>query len=89
MSKKIAASEVNPRPFVYRERELYCDGVSVAALAEELREELRRRAVDREIADIIVGWVQTEANQELLIADGGSPWKTVSGWRPRRVPAGA
>jgi glycosyltransferase involved in cell wall biosynthesis len=52
-------------------------GRVLAALAEELREELRRRAVDREIADIIVGWVQTEANQELLIADGGMPWKTV------------
>ena len=52
-------------------------GQVLAALAEELRQELRRRAVDREIADIIVGWVQTEANQELLIADGGSPWKTV------------
>ena len=46
-------------------------GRVLAALAEELREELRRRAVDREIADIIVGWVQNEANQELLIADGG------------------
>ena len=52
-------------------------GRVLAALAEELRQELRRRAVDREIADIIVGWVQTEANQELLIADGGMPWKTV------------
>ena len=52
-------------------------GRVLASLAEELREELRRRAVDREIADIIVGWVQTEANQELLIADGGMPWKTV------------
>jgi glycosyl transferase family 2 len=52
-------------------------GRVLAALAEALRAELRRRAVDHEIADIIVGWVQTEANQELLIADGGSPWRTV------------
>jgi glycosyltransferase involved in cell wall biosynthesis len=52
-------------------------GRVLATVAEELRKELRRRAVDPEIAEIIVGWVETEANQELLIADGGSPWTTV------------
>jgi glycosyltransferase involved in cell wall biosynthesis len=52
-------------------------GRVLAALAKALREELRRRAVDRDIADIIVSWVQNEADQELLLADGGMPWKTV------------
>jgi glycosyltransferase involved in cell wall biosynthesis len=52
-------------------------GRVLESLAKSLREELRRRGVDRAIADIVVGWVQNEADQELLIADGGMPWKTV------------
>jgi glycosyltransferase involved in cell wall biosynthesis len=52
-------------------------GRVLAALAEALRDELQRRAVDRDIAEVIVGWVQNEADQELLVADGGMPWKTV------------
>jgi hypothetical protein len=52
-------------------------GQVLAALAQALREELRRRAVARDIADVVVGWVQNEADQELLLADGGMPWKTV------------
>jgi glycosyltransferase involved in cell wall biosynthesis len=49
----------------------------MAALAEGLREEMRRRNVAKEIADIVVGWVQNEADQLSLLADGGMPWKTV------------
>ena len=52
-------------------------GRVLAALAQALRDELQRRAVDGDIAEIIVGWVQNEADQELLLADGGMPWKTV------------
>src|ERR1700722_18932743 len=52
-------------------------GQVMAALAEALRDELQRRAVAREIAEIIVDWVQNEADQLLLLADGGMPWKTV------------
>ena len=49
----------------------------MAALAQSLREELPRRGADAEVADIIVGWVQNEADQLSLHADGGMPWKTV------------
>jgi glycosyltransferase involved in cell wall biosynthesis len=52
-------------------------GRVMAALAAALRDELRRRAVDRDIAEIIVDWVQNEADQLLLLTDGGAPWKTV------------
>ncbi|HEY2819875.1 MAG TPA: glycosyltransferase family A protein [Candidatus Acidoferrum sp.] len=52
-------------------------GRVLATLAEALREELRRRAVNREISEIIVGWVQNEADQLLLLSEGGAPWKTV------------
>jgi glycosyltransferase involved in cell wall biosynthesis len=52
-------------------------GQVLAALAHALREELRRRAVAREITEIIVDWVKNEADQLLLTADGGMPWKTV------------
>jgi glycosyltransferase involved in cell wall biosynthesis len=52
-------------------------GRVLAALAQALREELRRRNVDRNVAEIIVDWVQNEADQELLLADGGMPWKTI------------
>ena len=46
-------------------------------LAKSLREEFRRRSVREDIAGIIVGWVQNEADQELLLSDGGMPWKTI------------
>jgi hypothetical protein len=49
----------------------------MAALARALQEEMRRRDVDRDIAKIVVGWVQNEADQLSLLADGGMPWKTV------------
>ncbi|HLK18539.1 MAG TPA: glycosyltransferase family A protein [Bryobacteraceae bacterium] len=49
----------------------------MAALARALREEMRRRDVAGEIADVVVGWVQNEADQLSLLADGGMPWKTV------------
>lgn len=52
-------------------------GNVMAALAQALREEMGRRGVAREIVDIVVGWVQTEADQLSLLADGGMPWKTV------------
>ena len=52
-------------------------GRVLAVLAEALRSELQRRAVDGGIAEIIVDWVQNEADQLLLLADGGAPWKTV------------
>lgn len=52
-------------------------GCVLADLADALRKELQQRAVDREIAEIVVGWVQNEADQLLLLADGGMPWKTV------------
>jgi hypothetical protein len=52
-------------------------GQVLAALAESLRHELQRRAVAAEITAIIVDWVQNEADQLLLLADGGMPWKTV------------
>jgi diaminopimelate decarboxylase len=35
LQKKIATSIVNPRPFVYRNRKLYCDGASLTTLAEK------------------------------------------------------
>jgi glycosyltransferase involved in cell wall biosynthesis len=52
-------------------------GRVLAALAQALREEFRRRGVAGDIARIIVDWVQNEADQELLLADGGMPWKTI------------
>jgi hypothetical protein len=52
-------------------------GRVLAVLAQALRDELQRRAVDAGIAEIIVDWVQNEADQLLLLADGGAPWKTV------------
>ena len=52
-------------------------GQVMAALAQSLRDELKRRAIAREISEIIVDWVQNEADQLLLLADGGMPWKTV------------
>lgn len=52
-------------------------GQVLAALALALREELQRRSVAHEITEIIVDWVQNEADQLLLLADGGMPWKTV------------
>ena len=52
-------------------------GRVLAALAHALRDELHRRAIAREITEIIVDWVQNEADQLLLLADGGMPWKTV------------
>jgi diaminopimelate decarboxylase len=35
LQKKISATEVNPRPFVYRNHALHCDGVDLTALAAE------------------------------------------------------
>lgn len=35
MQKKIAISSANPRPFVYRNRTLHCDGANLATLAAE------------------------------------------------------
>ena len=52
-------------------------GRVLAILAQALREEFQRRAVDREVSEIVAGWVQNEADQLLLLADGGMPWKTV------------
>jgi hypothetical protein len=52
-------------------------GRVMAALAESLRDEMKRRAIAPEISEIIVGWVRNEADQLLLLADGGMPWKTV------------
>jgi glycosyltransferase involved in cell wall biosynthesis len=52
-------------------------GHVLGELAKALRGELRRRSVKREITEIIVDWVQNEADQLLLLADGGMPWKTV------------
>jgi glycosyltransferase involved in cell wall biosynthesis len=52
-------------------------GQVLAALAQALRDELERRAVARGIGEIIVGWVQNESDQLLLLVDGGTPWKTV------------
>jgi hypothetical protein len=52
-------------------------GQVMAALAESLRDEMKRRTVAPEISEIIVGWVRNEADQLLLLADGGMPWKTV------------
>jgi glycosyltransferase involved in cell wall biosynthesis len=52
-------------------------GQILAELALLLRDELQRRAVARDITEIIVDWVQNEADQLLLLADGGMPWKTV------------
>jgi hypothetical protein len=46
-------------------------------LARALREEMGRRGVGQEIVEIVVGWVQNEADQLSLLADGGMPWKTV------------
>jgi diaminopimelate decarboxylase len=34
LPKKIAAPEINPRPFVYRNRTLHCDGTDLTLLAE-------------------------------------------------------
>ena len=52
-------------------------GRVLETLAEALRAELTRKSVDRDITEIVVGWVQNEADRELLLADGGMPWKTV------------
>ncbi len=52
-------------------------GDVMAALAQALREEMRRRDVDRDVTKIVVGWVQNEADQLSLLANGGMPWKTV------------
>jgi glycosyltransferase involved in cell wall biosynthesis len=52
-------------------------GQVLDALAKALREEFRRRGVREDIADIIAGWVQNEADQGLLLSDGGMPWKTI------------
>ncbi len=52
-------------------------GQVMAALAQALREEMVRRHVDREITKIVVAWVQNEADQLSLFADGGMPWKTI------------
>jgi glycosyltransferase involved in cell wall biosynthesis len=52
-------------------------GFVLAALAKALREEFRQRGVQEDIAEIVAGWVQNEADQASLLADGGMPWKTV------------
>jgi hypothetical protein len=52
-------------------------GQVLATLALALRDELKRRTVAPEVTEIIVDWVQNEADQLLLLADGGMPWKTV------------
>ena len=52
-------------------------GQVLATLALALRDELGRRAVAPEITEIIADWVQNEADQLLLLADGGMPWKTI------------
>ena len=46
LSKKIAASQINPRPFAYRNRTLHCDGADLNALAAHQLD--RRHATARE-----------------------------------------
>jgi glycosyltransferase involved in cell wall biosynthesis len=49
----------------------------LATLAKALRGELRRRELKEEIAKIVVGWVEIEADLLRLAVDGGFPWETV------------
>lgn len=49
----------------------------LVALAESLDQKMKEHGVLREIAKIIVGCVQLEADVLRLIADSGFPWETV------------
>jgi glycosyltransferase involved in cell wall biosynthesis len=47
------------------------------ALAISLSEQFHLHGLPDNIARIIVGWVQNEADQQRLLANGGYPWETV------------
>jgi glycosyltransferase involved in cell wall biosynthesis len=49
----------------------------LSALANSLREELRRRELPDAVARIMVDWIQTDADLLRLTIDGGFPWETV------------
>jgi glycosyltransferase involved in cell wall biosynthesis len=49
----------------------------LAALAKSLRQKLREFGLPEDIAKIVVGWVETEADLLRLAVDGGFPWETV------------
>lgn len=49
----------------------------LTALAQSLREGLATHGLPDEVAEIIVDWVQTEADLLHLAANGGFPWQTV------------